>query len=720
MCKTEYEVIMARKLSNAGSQNLPTCAVEFIKLVIKKMRYRRKVQRDVQAELAAHFEDELKDCASDEEKEQKAQQLIAEFGDVKLLAVLLRRAKKRCRPLWRTVIARTFQTIGILILCFIVYTAWFLTGKPAISVDYLALLNQMGRPHLRDEDNAWPHYEKAITLYKEPVPGGVVRQFINFRYKPGLQEDVLRFDDLSEGQRTQVLEWIQQNQKHWDSFSPEQQKVIMKFFEYNWVPILKKLGRGYPEWGSTEFDSMVEHIIKQIKEKTQIDSSVATGGLPGLHIFGCPEPEAELKNWLKQGKIPPNFLEAVSVAVLREWMKRYKDLPVSITGPLTDTEYEYISPWVRQNEAAWQEFVVGSLKSYCYRQYQYRQYQYRQYQLRVEPAERWLLNIDISHFNTFKQLAKFGVWRSRIHVKEGRARQAIEDCSAIVRAAGHWQGKETLVEQLVGIAISALAHEEILHIIATQELSATDLKQVQQRLSQIYSQGYPLINVEGERIEFLDTVQHLFTEGGPGGGHLIPSRWDQFSDDIYLTESKRRIFMPFSTAASMVHARRDETIAKFNEIFDKLSENVKMSPHKRHIHNINADKVIFALPRHRYFLIHTFLPAFDRISDLGYRGKVSHEATVAIMALKRWRLEKNQYPANLDELVAAGFLKELLMDPYSDKPLVYKKTDDKFTLYSIGSNFIDDGGEPGRDTKGRISKWRDNGDTVFWPVPKTE
>ena len=85
-----------RKESKLG--NLPVAAVDFIRLVIKKMRYRRKVRRDVQAELTAHFEDELKDCKTDEQREQKARQLIAGFGDVKLLAILLRRAKKRCRP----------------------------------------------------------------------------------------------------------------------------------------------------------------------------------------------------------------------------------------------------------------------------------------------------------------------------------------------------------------------------------------------------------------------------------------------------------------------------------------------------------------------------------------------------------------------------------------------------------------------------------------------
>ncbi len=119
----------------SDSKSLPACAVEYVQRLLKKMRYRRKVRDDVEAELKAHFEDELKDCKTSEEKEQKARKLLTDFGDLKLLAILLRRAKKRCRPLWRTVIARTFQTIGVLIVCFIFYTIWFSFGEPTIHVD---------------------------------------------------------------------------------------------------------------------------------------------------------------------------------------------------------------------------------------------------------------------------------------------------------------------------------------------------------------------------------------------------------------------------------------------------------------------------------------------------------------------------------------------------------------------------------------------------------
>ncbi|HUV66425.1 MAG TPA: hypothetical protein VMW24_21225, partial [Sedimentisphaerales bacterium] len=140
---------MATEDDKKESQNLPPSVVDFLDALVKKMRYRRKVCQEVRAELTAHFEDELRGCTTEQEKEKKARQFITEFGDLKLLAILLRRAKKRCRPLWRTVVARTFQVIGMLLLCFILYAIWFSCGKPTIKVDYVALFNRMNQPQIR-------------------------------------------------------------------------------------------------------------------------------------------------------------------------------------------------------------------------------------------------------------------------------------------------------------------------------------------------------------------------------------------------------------------------------------------------------------------------------------------------------------------------------------------------------------------------------------------
>jgi len=689
-------------------KSLPACAVEYVKRLLKKMRYRRKVRNDVEAELIAHFEDELKDCKSGQEKEQKARQLLSDFGDLKLLAILLRRAKKRCRPLWRTVIARTFQAIGALIVCFIFYTIWFSFGEPTIRVDYVKLLNQMNQPQVRNQDNAWPHYEKAIELYVPQSP--IVKQFISYRRGGKPREDALRLKDLLRDNQQQIQVWFEKNQKYWDNLNPEQQSVVLKCFEYDWVPFPKIVHQNNNDWYATTFYRMAEHILRCLNDDAELLDPHPRGILPVQTQPGFPDDE--LKSWLKEGKIPPNFIQAVSVAVLHEAKKRFSNLPKDFRGELTDIELEYINPWIRENEAAWQEFLAGSAKSYCY----------RPYTSGPNDESKSVFSILLPPLAPLRRLAFMVDWRSRIDRDQGRLQQSIEDCLAMARAAGHWQGKGRLVEQLVGLGISSLGHGEILSLLAYRKLSATDLKRLHEQMSQIYPGGYPLINMEGERLAFMDIVQRSFTDGGPGGGHLIPGLWEDYTESTSHDPDDRdkRLFMPLYTAASMVHARRDATVAKANEIYALQSQLAKMTPYQKHIANLKtADEIMYeSWLNQRFFLIQIYMPATARVSEIAYRGKIYHEATVVILALQRWRLEKDQYPATLGELVTAGFLNELPMDPWSDKPLVYKKTEDDFTLYSVGFNFTDDGGEYAKDRSGNIRTWSDNGDTVFWPVPK--
>jgi len=114
------------------------------------------------------------------------------------------------------------------------------------------------------------------------------------------------------------------------------------------------------------------------------------------------------------------------------------------------------------------------------------------------------------------------------------------------------------------------------------------------------------------------------------------------------------------------------------------------------------------------------MPALGKVSQIAYRNKVQVEAFIVIVAILRYKQERGNYPENLSELLEAGLLKELPMDPFSNKPVVYRKIDDGFMLYSVGLNFEDDGGTIVRRDDGRIHRWADEGDEVFWPVSSSE
>jgi hypothetical protein len=159
-------------------------------------------------------------------------------------------------------------------------------------------------------------------------------------------------------------------------------------------------------------------------------------------------------------------------------------------------------------------------------------------------------------------------------------------------------------------------------------------------------------------------------------------------------------------------------VAKAHEIFDLQDKFARMSPYERRtFKGVRADLAFFLQWPQRYALVQTLAPAVDRPANLAFQAKALHEATLAVVALRRYRFEKGSYPGTLEELKQAGYLDTLPADPYAKGRLIYKVTGDAFTLYSVGPNFQDDGGKSGMDSKGRPQMWASFGDTVFWPVP---
>ena len=539
---------------------LPVAAAEFIKLVIKKMRYRKKVREDVQAELAAHFEDELKQCPTDEEREQKAQQLIAEFGDVKLLAVLLRRAKKRCRPLWRTVVARTFQTVGVLIVCFVIYVVWFLTGKPVITTNYVAELNDMIRPVADESLNAAPFYAQAAKMF-EDLP-----------------------DDIS------------------------------------------------------------QLLRKKINE-------------------------------------------------------------------VTADEKQRMANWLADNEKNLQLVIVGSGKPYYWKN--------------LEGEE--MLSILMPHLSEYRRIAFSLRWRVRLRAEQNQYEDAFSDIKTCYRVGQHLKGDRSLIEQLVGVAMEVVASQNLRSILSQYEIDSATLATLQKDFERMVAGEDFTMSFVAEKMCVYDEIQRCFTEDRFGGGHLYLSRvrdlGDVTSDDLQeiLVET---IFSPaeWPRAAAgaakilFLHPDKQETREMADRFYAFCETIAQKTPAQIRAEGIDVKEDAMEIIKDNV-LLQILAPALERACERGHRNKTDVKATFAIVALLRYKADKDSFPDDLQQLITAGYLRQLPLDVYSDKPLVYKKTDGDFILYSVGENFEDDGGELGTDSKGRPRMWGDEGDVIFWPVP---
>ena len=540
-------------------EHLPAGAVEFIKRVLKKMRYRREVRQDVQVELTAHFEDELKDCTTDEQRQQKAQQLIADFGEVKLLAVLLRRAKKRCRPLWRKVLVRSFQALGIIVLYFLLCSIPLFIGKPTISINYVDWLNELVQSGRDEQDNARPYYEKAFELYVE------------------------------------MPQWLNKDRAKWP----------------------------------TDFNVVKLNLLSDWLEDNQ-----------------------EAIDALRKGSRCPNC-----------WS-------------------EYQSDETELSKAPLATFLMVSAI--------------------VANAMEILPN--------YRRLAFALQWQIRYEANNGDIDTALSDSIALTKFGGHLQGHGLLIEQLVGVAIEGLAHNAIFMLLDRIDVPADVLKSTQEELDKQLGRHEPVISWEAEKVFWYDTIQRTFTDDGKGGGRMLVRGLAYVVTDDWKENLWRYVSFSFPDRKEMV-AKIDRYFGRFDELLDETPWDL----HDVDIEDQGPNEVQITP-----FMLSLLGPAHRGVSQIAWRMKTGKEALLTVLAVMRYEKEKGQYPASLDELVEAGYLKKLPMDPYSDGPLVYRRTDSGFLLYSFGINLTDDGGKLGLGSRGTPRMWADNGDWVFWPVPKPQ
>jgi len=573
-----------KKQKDKYFEKLPGCAAEFIRLVIKKMRYRKKVRADVAAELAAHFEDELHDCQTDKEKEQKAGKIIEDFGDVKLLAALIRRAKKRCRPLWQTTIIRFLQATGTTVVLLVIYIAWFLSGKPAITVDYVDELNRLVRTTDDTSLNAASLYYEAAKLYVDEPND-------TYEWKPSL------YKDMTFEQKQVVDNWLVDNEK----------------------------------------------VLKLVDKGTQ-------------KPYYWPKYEGEDMSSILESFLP--------------------------------------------------------------------------YQ---------------SKFRRFARMLRWRAWQS---IEKGQYKDALQDTMSCYRLGRHLRGNKTLIEQINGMSIESLATKTLYNIVSKKELDPALLDLLQKEYETIIYEEDFTISLKAEKLSMKDEIQRCFTEGGFSGGHLYAQRMiDKYlqklkyardfvegvsedplykDNELYQKLKKqllwhRILFSSKLWSSSLrglfIHPNKEQTMQTFDRYWEFWENIFSKSPAQIHSEAIDVEKESMKIIKGN-FLLETLVPALGRVNEVSHRLVTDVRATLTIIATLRYRLDNGQVPDTLEELVTKGYLKELSIDSFSDKPLVYKKTEDNFLLYSVGTNFTDDGGEIFRDEKGKIKRYADEGDWVFWPAPK--
>jgi hypothetical protein len=273
-------------------------------------------------------------------------------------------------------------------------------------------------------------------------------------------------------------------------------------------------------------------------------------------------------------------------------------------------------------------------------------------------------NLEINpHLKEIRELTFVLEARANLQAENGNINSVINDIVTIYKFGTHIsEGPKQLIEKLVGIAIKGVSIKTAFDIIDKKMLNASSMKTLENKFVQLSADYNEPFDIRGETIFMQQQVEN---------------------------EPSNRFYKRYLSSTL--------------EYLDMIAT---MPPLK--LHNEKA-----ALTSKTNPWVETLAPAIARAIQNKYRSRVEIKALITTLAIMRYNSDKNRYPATLSQLISAGYLKEQPIDPFSDKPLVYKRTQDGFILYSFGADFDDDGG--------RHSKWGagvKGGDHVFWPVEK--
>ncbi len=369
--------------------------------------------------------------------------------------------------------------------------------------------------------------------------------------------------------------------------------------------------------------------------------------------------------------------------------KASKPIPEELDGIIRESPNEWtseqrdgVNEWIAANGEALEHLRRGAGKPYYYPHYQIQ-----------DPHLAGSSNAAAQRDLAFALNA-----RIRLCASEGRDEDMIRDLALLYRFGRHLGGKKVLVDQLRGAAMRGMALGTTRKVLAHHTFSIHTLELLHENVQSFDDSNDYAMDFEVERLYCLNEIQGIFTDDGQGSGHVPRAVLKTMPG---LTPGQEAAFLALE---------RHETTQMVEAFLDQIQTAAHKSPWELHDDPNGASRILRDLMGRNVFL-EVIGPPYIRAMEIPWQARTDLSAGLALLAALRYEADWGRLPETLEELVATGYLEQVPSDPYSSGPLVYRRTEGSFLLYSYGLDFDDDGGTP--------SKWgqgEPGGDQVFWPV----
>jgi len=269
---------------------------------------------------------------------------------------------------------------------------------------------------------------------------------------------------------------------------------------------------------------------------------------------------------------------------------------------------------------------------------------------------------------------------------EGRYGDALDTYLLVLRLGDHAGQDPFLISGLVGIACNAIGLRAIEQCLVRNEIDEETLARVQKRLAELAG-GRPsvLVSMRGERAFSTSIVEYLIKHTKLRGGFA----------DVSEDGGQGKVWQAAMAAMLKSEEGRAQVRADVAAFWDAMGKALEM-PLPEYIRSSAGDEPISKAKARKVppNIMALLGPALSHSRMQFARHDLSWTVLDVELALSRYAAEHGQYPELLDEL------KDLMLsdgiDPYSGKPLHYRLEDDgAYTIWSVGENLEDDGGEVG-------------------------
>jgi hypothetical protein len=299
------------------------------------------------------------------------------------------------------------------------------------------------------------------------------------------------------------------------------------------------------------------------------------------------------------------------------------------------------------------------------------------------------ISMVLPEIQEMRQAARLLALAARREAADGDAAAALRDVVRIHRLGMHAASEPILVCGLVGQATDALALQTLADVLPTLKEQDRTLLEGPAIRDLV---GMPLSyrrHFLGEEAFGLATLGDL-ADGRQGMSALAllkslngpPAREGLFAEPLSLLY--RCFLLPADMAGYRAH------MARYQQL---IAQNLTTPPYSEVTRQLEAIADEPSL-RRAGIVTSVMAPALSNVLTSELRGRALHRAAEVIVAATRMRLAGETLPDAVETLVPEN-LPAVPRDPFTDgKPLLARRADDKWIVWSVGPDGEDDGGPP--------------------------